>query len=63
MRLVFDSKVVMLHLSFPLIAECGGNQEQDTHAHGNAEKSMEIPNSYAAAVEQRDFHLVEIGEL
>jgi len=62
MRLIFESKVVLL-LTFAIIAGCGDTQKQDTHANDDAVKSMEIPNSYAAAVEQCEILLLEIGEL
>lgn len=63
MRLFPRLEVVMPFLTLLLITGCSGNKQQDSHAHDDAELSATAPETYAAAIEQCEFHMVEIGEL
>ena len=63
MKLIFRSTFVMLILTSLFIAGCGSDQKRESQAHDDAEISMKTPESYAAAIEQCEFHLGEIGEL
>ena len=53
----------MLVLTSLFIAGCGSDQKQESPAHDDVETSIKTPETYAAAIEQCEFHLVEIREL
>jgi len=63
MKLFFRSTFVILSLTTLFIAGCGSDQKQESQAHDDVETSMKTPDTYAAAIEQCEFHLEEIGEL
>lgn len=63
MKLIYRSTFVMLVLTSLFIAGCGSDQKQESPAHDDVEKRMKTPDTYAAAIEQCEFHLVEITEL
>jgi len=63
MKLIYRSTFVMLVLTSLFIAGCGSDQKQESPAHDDVETSMKTPDTYAAAIEQCEFHLAEIAEL
>jgi len=63
MKLIFRSTFVMLVLTSLFIAGCGSDQKQESPAHDDVETSMKTPDTYAEAIEQCEFHLVEIEKL
>ena len=63
MKLFFRSTFVILSLTTLFIAGCGSDQKQESQAHDDVETSMKTPDTYAEAIEQCEFHLVEITEL
>ena len=63
MKLFFRSTFVILSLTTLFIAGCGSDQKQKSQAHDDNDISLKTPESYAAAIEQCEFHLTEITEL
>jgi len=63
MRLIFGSTFVMLILASLFVTGCGSDQKHESQAHDDTEVSIKTPETYAAAIEQCEFHLVEIEVL
>lgn len=63
MKHIFRSTFAMSIWASLLIAGCGSDQKPESQAHDDAEISIKTPDTYAAAIEQCEFHLVEIEKL
>lgn len=63
MKFLFRATLVMLSLTALFIAGCGSDQKQESQAHDDVESSVKTPDTFTAAIEKCEFHLVEIEEL
>lgn len=63
MKFLFRATFVILSLTMLIIAGCGSEKKQESQAHDDAETNTKAPATYVAAIEQCEFHLMEITEL